>query len=1015
MFCNCYAMIVAMSGLLGIQKIVTQVTNNVNNGNDNGGNGGNGRNNGCSYKTFLACNPQDSDGKGDTVALTRWIEKMESVIENISNESSKLICSIITYQSPRVSTQPITESPYVDSSFADPVFSLRDDLIACLNKAMAFLTAVASSRYKSNATSSGENNASGQARAGKCYNFQCEGHLARQCTQPKRTRNTTWYKEKVMLAEAQEAGQILDEEQLAFLADPGVPDAVLMANISNYGSDVILEVVQIVLWYLDFGCSKHMTGNRSQLMKFVSKFLGTVRYENDYIARIMRYGDYQLGNVTISLVYYVKGIGHTLFSIGQCCDADLEVTFQKNTCFIKNLEASKIKSWLWHRQLSHLKSVTLNKLAKDGLARAILRLKFHNDHLCLACALGKSKKSSHQPKAEDTNQDKLYLLHMDLYGPMRVNDVVKRKNQSLVDATHTMLIFTKAPWAEAINTACYTQNCLIIHHRYNKTSYELMQDRKPDLSFFHVFGALCYPTNENDELGKLYAKVDIDIFIGYTPTKKAFRIYNKRTQKIIKTINVTFDELTSMACEQFSSGPGIQSCALGKSKKSSHQPKAEDTNQDKLYLLHMDLYGPMRVNDVVKRKNQSLVDATHTMLIFTKAPWAEAINTACYTQNCLIIHHRYNKTSYELMQDRKPDLSFFHVFGALCYPTNENDELGKLYAKVDIDIFIGYTPTKKAFRIYNKRTQKIIKTINVTFDELTSMACEQFSSGPGIQCMTPTTSSSGLVPNPILQQLCIPPNRDDWDHLFQPIITKTPTFFDDPLHESLHEDSTSQGSSSNMRQTNTLFESLGRWTKNHPIENVIGDPSCSVSTRKQLQTDAMWCFFDAFLTSVEPNNFKQVMIKPSWIDAMQEEIYEFERLQDTGMSLTAYADADHARYQDTRRSTSESAQFIGDKLVRWSSKKQKSTAITSTEAKYIALSGCCTQILWMRFQLTNYGYQFNKIHLYYDNKSAVALCCNNVQHLRAKHIDRKIQLLDRKARYEKHASGNIETSGRGNG
>ncbi|GJY90648.1 putative ribonuclease H-like domain-containing protein [Tanacetum coccineum] len=129
--------------------------------------------------------------------------------------------------------------------------------------------------YKSNATSSGGNNASGHARVVKCYNCQGEGHMARQCTQPKRPRNAAWYKDKAMLAEAQEAGQILDEEQLAFLADPGVPDgqavqtiipnnaafqtedldtydsdcddisnakAVLMANISNYGSDVISEV-----------------------------------------------------------------------------------------------------------------------------------------------------------------------------------------------------------------------------------------------------------------------------------------------------------------------------------------------------------------------------------------------------------------------------------------------------------------------------------------------------------------------------------------------------------------------------------------------------------------------------------------------------------------------------------------------------------------------------------------------------------------------------------------------------
>ncbi|GJV02941.1 hypothetical protein Tco_1336510 [Tanacetum coccineum] len=109
--------------------------------------------------------------------------------------------------------------------------------------------------------------------------------------------------------------------------------------------------------------------------------------------------------------------------------------------------------------------------------------------------------------------------------------------------------------------------------------------------------------------------------------------------------------------------------------------------------------------------------------------------------------------------------------------------------------------------------------------------------------------------------------------------------------------------------------------------------------------------------------------------------------KDTGISLKEYTNADHAGCQDTRRSTSGSAQFLGDKLVSWSSKKQKCMAISSTKAEYIALSGCCAQILWMRSQLTDYCFNFDKIPLYCDKKSAIALCCNNVQHSRAKHID----------------------------
>ncbi|GJT01721.1 retrovirus-related pol polyprotein from transposon TNT 1-94 [Tanacetum coccineum] len=198
-----------------------------------------------------------------------------------------------------------------------------------------------------------------------------------------------------------------------------------------------------------------IVGNSCLLTRLSRLYSGTARIGNNQIARIMGYGDYQLGNVIISRVYYIEGLGHNLFFIGQFCDADLEVAFWKNTCFIRNLEgidllfgsrdtnlftislddmlksspicllskASKTKSWLWHRRLYHLNFGTLNKLAKDGLARGIPRLKFQKDHLCSECALGKSKKSSHQPKAEDTNQEKLYLLHMDLCGPMRVASI----------------------------------------------------------------------------------------------------------------------------------------------------------------------------------------------------------------------------------------------------------------------------------------------------------------------------------------------------------------------------------------------------------------------------------------------------------------------------------------------------------------------------------------------------------------------------------------------------------------
>nr|GFC35540.1 retrovirus-related Pol polyprotein from transposon TNT 1-94 [Tanacetum cinerariifolium] len=140
------------------------------------------------------------------------------------------------------------------------------------------------------------------------------------------------------------------------------------------------------------------------------------------------------------------------------------------------------------------------------------------------------------------------------------NGVIERRNRTLIEAARTMLIYAQAPlflWAEAVEIACFTQNRSIIRLRYGKTLYELMYGKQPDLSFFHVFGALCYPTNDSENIGKLQQKDDIGIFIGYAPTKKAFCIYNRRTRRIVETIHVDFDELTEMASEQSSSGPAL--------------------------------------------------------------------------------------------------------------------------------------------------------------------------------------------------------------------------------------------------------------------------------------------------------------------------------------------------------------------------------------------------------------------------------------------------------------------------
>nr|GEV42373.1 hypothetical protein [Tanacetum cinerariifolium] len=376
-------------------------------------------------------------------------------------------------------------------------------------------------------------------------------------------------------------------------------------------------VIQIVLWYLDSGCSKHITGDRSQLINFVQKFLGTVKFWNDHVAKIMGYGAYKIGNVTILRVYFMEGLGHNLFSVGQFCDSELELAFRNlegvdlltgsrgNNLYTLSLrdmmasspicllsKASKTKSWLWHRHLSHLYFGAINHLARQGLVRGIPKLKFEKDHLCFACAMGKKSVNGKKyiliivddysrftwvkclrskDEAPDFIIKFLKMLQVRLKVPVRhiqTDNRTKFVNQTLreyyeqVSISHEPLV-ARSPQQngvverQAVATACYTQNRSIIRLRHGKTPYELLHNKLPDLSFLYVFGALCYPTNDSENLGKLQPKADIGIFIGYAPTKKAFWIYNRRTRRIVETIHVDFDELTAMASEQSSSGPAL--------------------------------------------------------------------------------------------------------------------------------------------------------------------------------------------------------------------------------------------------------------------------------------------------------------------------------------------------------------------------------------------------------------------------------------------------------------------------
>nr|GEX99163.1 hypothetical protein [Tanacetum cinerariifolium] len=347
--------------------------------------------------------------------------------------------------------------------------------------------------------------------------------------------------------------------------------------VSNFTMNKSL-VVQIVLWYLDFGCSKHMTGDRSQLINFVQKFLGTVKFKNDHVAKIMGYG--------------------------QFCDSDLEAAFRQHTCFVRNLDEVDLLT------------------ARQGLVRGLSKLKFKKDHLCSACAMGKSTKKTHKPKSEDTNQEKLYLLHMDLCGPMRVESINRKKYILVIVDDYSLFIWVK-----------------------------FLRSKDEALDFIIKFLRMI--------------QVRLKVLVRRIRTDNGTKFVNQMLRDYYEEVDISHETSVARSPQQ---------------------------------------------NGVIERRNRTLIEAARTI-----------------------------------------------------------ENLGKLQPKAYIGIYIGYAPTKKAFRIYNRRTRRIVEIVHVDFDELAAMASEQSSSGPALNEMTPVTISSGLVQKSSSSTPFVPPSRNDWDLLFQPM------------------------------------------------------------------------------------------------------------------------------------------------------------------------------------------------------------------------------------------------------
>nr|GEY19119.1 hypothetical protein [Tanacetum cinerariifolium] len=491
------------------------------------------------------------------------------------------------------------------------------------------------------------------------------------------------------------------------------------------------------------------------------------------------------GTVTIKRVYYVEGLNHNLFSVGQFGDADLEVAFRKSTCCIRDIKGNDLRTgsrgtdlysitlqdttspnpiclmakvtssqaWLWHRRLSHLNFDTINLLSKNDIVIGLSNIKFVKDHLCSSCELRKAKRKGLHAQVRIVRTDKgTKFLNKTLHAYFaskginhqtfvartpEQNGIVERRN---VKAARTMLSAAKVSlffWAEEIATSCFTQNRSLVIPRHEKTPYHIINDRKPSVKFFHIFGSLCYIVKDGENLDKMKEKGDACIFVGYSTQSRAYRVFNKRTRVIVETIHVNFDELLQMASDHVSSDPVPQSGRV--------------------------------------------------------------------------------TTSNEL------DLLFSLMF----------DEL------------------------LNGSTQVVLKSFAITTADAPNQ-CQQ-------QHTTPLNTQP--TPEPTCQDLNQAPTVTFTENINQvETITEYAQVKDDefinifctPIQDR-EEPSSRHVDSSNMHTFYQRHPSEHRWTKDHPLEQVIRNPSQSVRIRGQLELDGEMCMFALTVSRTKPKNIKEAM------------------------------------------------------------------------------------------------------------------------------------------------------------
>ena len=601
-----------------------------------------------------------------------------------------------------------------------------------------------------------------------------------------------------------------------------------------------------------------MTGVKSFLHKYVEEPGPKVVFGDNSSAPTEGYGSVNCNGIVFTRIAYVNGLKYNLISVSQLCDAKYIVQFddKRGTIFNANKEvvliaprrddvyvldmssltqngtclfskASETINWLWHRRLSHLNFKNINNLAKQNKVLGLPSLVYTKDKPCSACEKGKHHRASFKTKQTFSIKSCLHLLHMDLFGPVSPMSIHHEK---------------------------YT---LVIVDEYSRYTWVYFLTKKSQAAET-IMSFVRNIENQND------VKV-----------------------KQIRTDNGT--EFKNQDLECFCDEKGIS-----QNFTSPYTPEQ---------------------NGVAERRNRTLIEAARTMLngsVLSKHFWTEAVKTACYTQNRSIIVKRHNKTPYEIFKGRIPDISYFHVFGCPVFIHNHKDHLGKFDAKADDGYFLGYSLVSKAFRVFNTRRQQTEETYHITVDESTESIRFSNSSveeigiddssryppdeyhpenNPSTQYQADADVSYYIIPHnlpqpPISEFIETQPVSNETDTTEQNVQEPTEQIVPTVVTE-VHIDELPHVPESEPIQAPTSSNSYPKpqdsWTRSKIIElvNIIGEPTEGMLTRskaaKLKAATANICLYADYLSEIEPKNVKEALTYESWVQAMRDELEQFDR------------------------------------------------------------------------------------------------------------------------------------------